>query len=211
MRPQNPPPPLASTPITYHPSLFTHHLRHSSSQLSDYPYESGKTAKAGTCRESECEDVPGTGLFSFEDVPANDPNAMMAALSSQPVSIAIQANQPGFRFYKDGIFNGPCGTNLDHGVLAVGYGSIKTRQTSEAGTTPHPFRPVKTGDYWLVKNSWGPTWGVDGYIKLGRTGKNGPGTCGILMQASYPDVKKHGGEEAAVVEAIDGAKKTSLS
>lgn len=162
-------------------------------QLSDYPYESGKTAKAGTCRESDCEDVPGSGLFFFEDVPANDPSAMMAALSAQPVSIAIQADQPGFKFYKDGIFNGPCGTNLDHGVLAIGYGTDKTETDR-----PHPLRPVKTGDYWLVKNSWGPAWGDEGYIKLGRSSKKGPGTCGILMQASYPDVKKQGGGETAV-------------
>jgi len=91
--------------------------------LSDYPYESGTSSKAGTCRESDCKDVEGSGLFAFEDVPPSDPKEMMKALSQQPVSIAIQADQPGFRFYSSGVFDGRCGTNLDHGVLAVGYGS----------------------------------------------------------------------------------------
>ena len=95
---------------------------------------------------------------------------MMAALAQQPVSIAIEADQKDFQMYKSGVFTGACGTNLDHGVLAVGYGT-------DNGS-----------DYYLVKNSWGTTWGQGGYIMLGR-GKqynSGSGQCGLLMQASYP-------------------------
>ena len=100
---------------------------------------------------------------------------MMASLSQQPVSIAIQADQREFQLYKSGVFTSSCGTNLDHGVLAVGYGS-------EDGV-----------DYYLVKNSWSNTWGDGGYIKLGR-GKqynNGDGQCGMLLQASYPTYSKN--------------------
>lgn len=63
------------------------------------------------------------------------------------------------------ITSAKCGVNLDHGVLAVGYGT-------EDGV-----------DYILVKNSWGPTWGLDGYVKIGNSEDN---ICGILTQPSYP-------------------------
>lgn len=68
-----------------------------------------------------------------------------------------------------GVFTGECGTNLDHGVVVVGYGT-------ENGE-----------DYWLVRNSWSREWGEDGYIKLQRNvrGTN-TGKCGISMEASYP-------------------------
>jgi C1A family cysteine protease len=86
------------------------------------------------------------------------------------VSIAIEADQREFQLYKSGVFSAACGVNLDHGVLVVGYGSENNM------------------DYYLVKNSWGTSWGDEGYIKLGR-GKqynNGDGQCGLLLQGSYP-------------------------
>jgi len=81
-----------------------------------------------------------------------------------PVSVAIEADKDVFQKYKSGVItSGSCGTNLDHGVLAVGYGS-------EDGE-----------DYFLVKNSWGPSWGVEGYVKIGQNN-----ICGITKDASYP-------------------------
>lgn len=137
----------------------------------DYPYNSGNTRTSGTC-QTTCQVVSGSDITSIYDVPPNSDEDMMLALSKQPVSIAIQADQQSFQLYKSGVFTGSCGTKLDHGVLAVGYGSLNGE------------------DYYLVKNSWGTTWGQNGYIMLGRGDEynNGNGQCGMLMQGSYPSV-----------------------
>jgi C1A family cysteine protease len=133
----------------------------------EYPYISGN-GQTTACQKS-CSIVPKSKIASFVDVDKTD-QALMQALSQQPVSIAIEADQRDFQLYNSGVFTGTCGTNLDHGVLVVGYGS-------EDGS-----------DYYLVKNSWGTSWGESGYIKLGRGPQynNGQGQCGILLEASYP-------------------------
>ena len=97
------------------------------------------------------------------------------AAAQQPVSVAIQANQMSFQFYSSGVLSAECGTQLDHGVLVVGYGTDANNGES----------------YWLVKNSWGTTWGEAGYVRLGRsdtsiTYNGGAGQCGIALRASYP-------------------------
>jgi C1A family cysteine protease len=138
---------------------------------SDYPYVSGITKTPGTCAKS-CKNVAGSDIVSFVDVESASDLAMMTALSKQPVSVAIEADQREFQLYKSGVFTGACGTNLDHGVLTVGYGT-------DGGN-----------EYYKVKNSWSTTWGEKGYIRLGK-GENynaGKGQCGILLEASYPVV-----------------------
>ena len=138
---------------------------------SDYPYVSGTTKKSGSCEEN-CAIVSKSAIHDYKDVTPNSDNAMMSALMQQPVSIAIQADQKEFQLYQSGVFTGSCGTELDHGVLVVGYGT-------ENGE-----------DYYLVKNSWSTSWGDNGYIKLGRGSQynSGAGQCGMLMQGSYPIV-----------------------
>jgi hypothetical protein len=126
----------------------------------DYAYK----GKAQVCRKCDSA-VKVTG---FQDVNAQDEHALKIAVAQQPVSVAIEADQKAFQFYKSGVFNLTCGTRLDHGVLAVGYGEDNGQK------------------FWKVKNSWGPSWGEHGFIRLARE-ENGPaGQCGIASVPSYP-------------------------
>lgn len=135
----------------------------------DYPYVSGSTKREGTCHQKSCKKVSNASPQSYSDVEVNSEAALMSALTSQPVAVAIEADQPGFQLYKSGVYTAKCGTNLDHGVLVVGYG------TWTDGTP-----------YWKVKNSWSAQWGMDGYILLERGVDQEGGQCGILDGASYP-------------------------
>lgn len=148
---------------------------------SSYPY----TAKTGTCqtsKQSAADGVKSGVITGLKDVTPQSCPDLMAAVAKGPVSVAIEADQSGFQHYSSGVFSGTCGTNLDHGVLVVGYGTDSGK------------------DYWKVKNSWGTTWGDAGYIRMtkscsstGRTllgggGGGSKGECGILAQPSYPTV-----------------------
>jgi hypothetical protein len=133
----------------------------------DYAYTSGNGRK-GSCDESKLEGAT-LKVSTYTDVEANSSSQLKAALDKQPVSVAIQANKLVFQMYKTGVITGTkCGTNLDHGVLAAGYGV-------EDGT-----------EYYLVKNSWGDSWGEAGYVKIGI--EDGAGVCGIQSgPPSYPE------------------------
>ena len=133
-----------------------------------YPY----TGTTGTCSKTKSAN-PVVTVSGFADVTVNSEDQLMAAVQQQPVSVAIEADQSGFQLYKSGVFfSGTCRTALDHGVLAVGYGT-----DSITGTA-----------YWKVKNSWGSTWGLNGFILL-KKGMGGAGQCGIASAASYPTMK----------------------
>ena len=109
-----------------------------------------------------------TKVISFTDVEQGSPEALKAALVKGPVSIAIDAGNAQFQLYNGGIMM-EGGSDLDHGVLLVGYGT-------DNGV-----------DYWLVRNSWGSGWGMRGYFKVLREmNKRGPGVTGLQMMASYP-------------------------
>ncbi|WCJ27177.1 Cysteine proteinases superfamily protein [Euphorbia peplus] len=126
-----------------------------------YPYKGAD----GTCNAGKAAAT----ITGYEDVPANNEGALLKAVANQPISVAIDAGESDFQHYESGVFTGECGTSLDHGVTVVGYG------TSDDGKK-----------YWLVKNSWGTTWGESGYIRMERDISDAEGLCGIAMQPSYP-------------------------
>lgn len=128
-----------------------------------YPYEHENDRCRYDPRNSGATDV------GFVDIPQGNEKKLKAAVATiGPVSVAIDASHESFQFYSEGVYvEQECSSeNLDHGVLVVGYG------TDEEGR-----------DYWLVKNSWGETWGDRGYIKMARNKDN---QCGIATSASFP-------------------------
>jgi len=133
---------------------------HSLETEAEYPY----TAEDGTCSAS---DSKGTGTVTgYTDVTPNSPAQLKAALNNQTVSVAIEADQLVFQFYSKGVITSEeCGQELDHGVVAVGYGTEDDQ------------------GYFYVRNSWGADWGMDGYLKISDSSDN---ICGILSQPSYP-------------------------
>lgn len=160
----------------------------------NYPYVSGGTTETEDCvHEPSMSEVSLTG---YNTLPANNHDAVMTHLAEVgPLSIAVDAST--WHSYTGGVFDG-CSfdenISINHGVQLVGYGS--------------DFSPMGVYDYWLIRNSWGPAWGEDGYIRLARTSQcgvnstpmdgtacvNGPGTdqqtvcgmCGMLLDATYP-------------------------
>jgi len=149
-----------------------------------YPY----TATTGTCKTSAIKPVAGN--TGYVRLPANNYTVLMNAVATLgPIAISVDA---GWMSYESGVYTGSCGTTIDHAVVLVGYGTDK-------GT-----------DYYLVRNSWGSSWGEDGYIRQlrkpddstncgidkdpssGTECKPYPskqkvcGLCGILSDSSYP-------------------------
>ena len=132
---------------------------------SSYQY----TAKNGNC--NSCDVV--VTMSDCKDVPSKNQLALKEAVGLMgPVSVAIEADTKTFQLYTGGVLtSSACGTNLDHGVLVVGYGKENNIE------------------YWLVKNSWGTSWGEDGYVKIERSDSTkDAGICGIAMEPSFPVV-----------------------
>lgn len=128
-----------------------------------YPFEEAD----GVCHYDQ-SDVAGT-CNGFVHLPPGDEDALQQAVAQMgPVAVAVDASHPSFQHYAGGVYNEPAASNTDHNhaVLVVGYGSTDSGQ-----------------DYWIVKNSWGTTWGDRGYILMSRNRDN---QCAIATEATYP-------------------------
>lgn len=134
----------------------------------DYPY----IGEDDICTK-HCQPVAGSQVKSFFEIKEGDQHGLLASIALQPTSVAMEAQQIDFQFYKEGVFDNPeCGESgdIDHGVLAVGYGIDK-----ESGMK-----------YWLIKNSWGDTWGEGGYVRIKRDMIHEFGQCAILRVMTAP-------------------------
>ena len=147
---------------------FKYAIQNGMCSYNDYPYTSGQTKTGGKCQS--CKSI--VSISECYDVKSKDQLSLKNAVFKTPVSIAIEADTRYFQSYTGGILDSSsCGTNLDHGVLTVGYGE-------EAGKK-----------YWIVKNSWGKSWGENGYVRILRSDSTSDaGVCGIAMQPSFPTV-----------------------
>jgi len=136
--------------------------RHGICPEQEYPYHAKDVEVCGNCTMA-------VTISSYTDVKRTE-DALVAAVAQQPTSVAIEADQPAFQFYSRGVLTGQCGTNYNHAVLAVGYGSLQGIE------------------YWKLKNSWGAGWGMNGYVLIARNVTQAGGECGINLAASYPTV-----------------------
>jgi len=133
----------------------------------DYPY----TGADGTCKYASGKATQVVGGYQF--VTANSTDHLKEAVVSMPVSVGIEADQNAFQLYKSGIIKTGCGANLDHAVLVVGYHTVGAIEC------------------FIVKNSWGGDWGLDGYVQIWTSGaaNHGQGVCGILAEPVIPTAK----------------------
>ncbi len=133
---------------------------------SDYPY----VAAAQACRFTATKAI--SKIRAWYDIPVNDCARLLNRLSTSPVAVGLDANT--MMFYKSGVFSdAACNPNaINHGVVVVGYGTDS----------------VTKKNFWLVRNSWGTSWGEQGYIRMDRDVQKTTGICGICTAATYPTV-----------------------
>jgi C1A family cysteine protease len=138
-----------------------------------YPYSNGSKnfGITGTCTVNSALGVVKTDSPTDYVKVGKTVADIQSALNQQPTSIAIDASMPIFQSYTGGVITDAtsCGTTLDHAVVAVGYGTDTT-----------------TGiPYFIVRNSWGPNWGLSGFVNLEATAA--PGMCGMNKKVMYPN------------------------
>merc|ERR1712226_1735748 len=114
------------------------------------------TASGGSCRASSCDvKLPQGSVTGHTDV-AKSSVGLKSALASQPVSVTVNAGQ--LQLYSNGVVTGSCSGQINHAVIAVGYGTDGI-------------------DYFKIRNSWGTSWGESGNIRLSQSGGSQGTAC----------------------------------
>jgi len=143
--------------------LFHYAIQYGTETEDDYPY----TATDNTCKYDSTKVVARISDYGSIDQGDEDEFTRVLAENS-PVALAIDASQSSFMFYSGGIYSDPkCTTNIDHGIMAIGYGVDNNIP------------------YYILKNTYGPNWGEKGYIRIIRNGQN---MCGVAKFCYYPIV-----------------------
>lgn len=128
----------------------------------DYPYK----AVQGTCMyDANKVKVRINGLFTVKPLSYND--VLQAAIKT---SVTLAADAYGFMNYQSGVFDGSCGTQMNHAINIVGYGVDSATNKK----------------YWLMRNSWGTSWGEQGYFRMIKVEQDGMGWCGMYQRPYYP-------------------------
>lgn len=149
-------------PVWTYPWLSTNKLL----EWSEYPYDEREN---GYCRKTWRSGMVGIAIRYGYGLYQHEPRQLKSALRYGPVAVSIDADSVLFRDYKGGVIKSPaCGTNVGHAVLAVGYGTDRYND-----------------DYVTIKNSWGPTWGENGFVKISLSQLYAPeGICAVLSDLS---------------------------
>uniref|UniRef100_A0A3B3ZQY6 Uncharacterized protein n=1 Tax=Periophthalmus magnuspinnatus TaxID=409849 RepID=A0A3B3ZQY6_9GOBI len=149
----------------YMHKAFEYVIDHGLEPEAKYPYEGRVSTQDDNCRYNAEYRVANCSSYSFVEE-RNEKALMEAVATIGPIAVGIDGDL--IFFYSSGIFSDPaCIERVDHGVLLVGYGT-------DNGV-----------DYWLVKNSWGPEWGENGFIRIAR---NRGDMCGIATYATYCNI-----------------------
>ena len=135
----------------------------------DIEYFGKQSLRREICYHS-CDGINNNiSIDKYVIIQSSNEKAMLSAIYKQPVSVSIDASTRDFYLYSSGTFTASCGINLDHSVNLVGYGTNEN------------------GDYYILRNSWGTSWGENGYMYLPRGNyNNGDGQCGVLLEGVYP-------------------------
>ena len=147
-------------------NAFNYYESYEAISRDSYPY----TAKNGSCQYTSLKNE-GVDVSNYVNTTPGSVSQTKAAIAQQPISVSIEADKMVFQLYSGGVFDSDqCGTSLDHAVALVGYGT-------DAGQ-----------DYFILRNSWGVTWGEQGYMRISTdTGSRNKGICGVLSDPLYPN------------------------